>query len=108
MLSVENLSVNYGAIRALHGVSCRVGQGEIVALIGANGAGKTTILNSHLRHRPFHRRRYRLRRDADHPHGSPPDRPQGDLPGPGRTPHLRPHERAGKPGDGRLHPLRET
>ena len=46
MLVVENLSVNYGAIRALHQVSCRVEQGEIVALIGANGAGKTTILNT--------------------------------------------------------------
>jgi branched-chain amino acid transport system ATP-binding protein len=46
MLSVENLSVNYGAIRALHNVSCRVEQGEIVALVGANGAGKTTILNT--------------------------------------------------------------
>ena len=46
MLAVENLSVYYGAIRALHQVSCRVEQGEIVALIGANGAGKTTILNT--------------------------------------------------------------
>ena len=46
MLAVENLSVNYGAIRALYQVSCRVEQGEIVALIGANGAGKTTILNT--------------------------------------------------------------
>jgi branched-chain amino acid transport system ATP-binding protein len=46
MLAVENLSVNYGAIRALHQVSCRVKLGEIVALIGANGAGKTTILNT--------------------------------------------------------------
>jgi branched-chain amino acid transport system ATP-binding protein len=46
MLAVENLSVNYGAIRALHKVSCFVKQGEIVALIGANGAGKSTILNT--------------------------------------------------------------
>ncbi|MBT1071979.1 ABC transporter ATP-binding protein [Pelotalea chapellei] len=46
MLTVDNLSVYYGAIRALHQVSCRVDQGEIVALIGANGAGKTTILTT--------------------------------------------------------------
>ena len=46
MLVVENLYVNYGAIKALKDVSCRVEQGEIVALIGANGAGKTTILNT--------------------------------------------------------------
>ncbi len=46
MLRVENLTVNYGAIKALKKVSCEVNRGEIVALIGANGAGKTTILNS--------------------------------------------------------------
>ena len=46
MLVVENLSVNYKAIKALKGVNCQVRQGEIVALIGANGAGKTTILNA--------------------------------------------------------------
>lgn len=46
MLVVENLFVNYGAIRALNDVCCDVREGEIVALIGANGAGKTTILNT--------------------------------------------------------------
>ncbi|MSM38571.1 MAG: ATP-binding cassette domain-containing protein [Geobacter sp.] len=46
MLVVENLFVNYKAIKALKDVSCRVEQGEIVALIGANGAGKTTTLNT--------------------------------------------------------------
>jgi branched-chain amino acid transport system ATP-binding protein len=46
MLEVRDLSVSYKAIKALKDVSCRVEQGEIVALIGANGAGKTTILNT--------------------------------------------------------------
>lgn len=46
MLEVSALSVNYGAIRALHEVGFSVAQGEIVALIGANGAGKSTTLNA--------------------------------------------------------------
>lgn len=46
MLNVENLQVYYGAIHALKGVSFHVEKGEIVALIGANGAGKSTVLNT--------------------------------------------------------------
>ena len=46
MLTIDQLYVNYGAINALKSISCRVENGEIVALIGANGAGKTTILNA--------------------------------------------------------------
>ena len=45
-LIVENLSVAYGTIRALHGLSFRVDQGEIVTIIGANGAGKSTALRA--------------------------------------------------------------
>jgi branched-chain amino acid transport system ATP-binding protein len=46
MLEVKNLTVNYGAITALHGISLTVKQGSIVTLIGANGAGKTTTLKA--------------------------------------------------------------
>ncbi len=46
MLKVDNLQVYYGSIHAIHGVSFEVKQGEIVTLIGANGAGKTTILQT--------------------------------------------------------------
>lgn len=46
MLKVDNLSVRYGMIQAVHNVSFQVNQGEIVSLIGANGAGKTTILRT--------------------------------------------------------------
>jgi len=46
MLKVNNLKVSYGAINALKGVDFYLDEGEIVALIGANGAGKSTILNT--------------------------------------------------------------
>jgi branched-chain amino acid transport system ATP-binding protein len=46
MLKVDNLQVYYGAIHALQGVSFHLEKGEIVALIGANGAGKSTVLNT--------------------------------------------------------------
>ncbi len=46
MLEVENIQVYYGAIHAIKGVSFHVNPGEIVALIGANGAGKSTILKT--------------------------------------------------------------
>jgi branched-chain amino acid transport system ATP-binding protein len=49
LLSVKNLYVAYGPIEALHGVSFQVEEGEIVTLIGANGAGKSTILMSLMR-----------------------------------------------------------
>ena len=46
LLEVNNLEVNYGLIKAVKGVSFEVNEGEIVALIGANGAGKTTIMHA--------------------------------------------------------------
>ncbi len=46
MLVVENLSVSYDRIRALHGISFKVDEGEIACVIGANGAGKSTTLRA--------------------------------------------------------------
>ena len=46
LLSVQNLKVSYEKIRALHGISFRIDTGEIVCIIGANGAGKSTTLRA--------------------------------------------------------------
>lgn len=46
LLEIKDLEVNYGVIKAIKGVSFYVNEGEIIALIGANGAGKTTILHT--------------------------------------------------------------
>ncbi len=46
MLEVNDLKVNYGMIQAIKGLSFHVEEGEVIALIGANGAGKTTILHT--------------------------------------------------------------
>lgn len=46
LLEIKNLEVSYGMIKAVKGVSFEVNEGEVIALIGANGAGKTTIMES--------------------------------------------------------------
>ena len=46
MLELQDLTVSYGGIQALKGISLQVGEGEIVTLIGANGAGKSTTLRT--------------------------------------------------------------
>ncbi|MDT5037679.1 MAG: branched-chain amino acid transport system ATP-binding protein [Micromonosporaceae bacterium] len=46
LLEIENITLLYGRIQALHGISLQVGDGEIVALIGANGAGKSTTMRA--------------------------------------------------------------
>src|SRR5688572_20575833 len=46
LLEIDNVTLRYGRIEALHGISLQVEEGEIVALIGANGAGKTTTMRA--------------------------------------------------------------
>jgi branched-chain amino acid transport system ATP-binding protein len=46
LLELDNVTVAYGRIEALHGISLRIDEGEVVALIGANGAGKTTTMRA--------------------------------------------------------------
>ena len=46
ILKVDDINVYYGAIHAIKGVSFEVNEGEVVTLIGANGAGKSTTLNA--------------------------------------------------------------
>lgn len=46
MLELENVVVNYGAIEALHGIDLHVDEGEVVSMIGANGAGKSTTMRA--------------------------------------------------------------
>src|SRR5262245_38827958 len=46
LLTLDNLAVNYGAIKALLGVSLQINREEIVTLSGSNGAGKTTLLRT--------------------------------------------------------------
>ena len=46
MLTINDLYVYYGVIQAIKGISFEVNEGEVIALIGANGAGKTTILHT--------------------------------------------------------------
>ncbi len=46
LLEIEGLVARYGAVEALHGISLEIGEGEIVSLLGANGAGKSTTLKA--------------------------------------------------------------
>ena len=102
MLKVDNIHVYYGAIHAIKGISFEVHEGETVALIGANGAGKSTTLKTisgllHPKSGSIHFLDPRHRAHARAPwYGACPGGPA----------HFSPDDRTGKSGDGCLHPAR--
>ncbi len=75
LLQVENVETYYGNIRALGGVTVTANAGEIVTLIGANGAGKSTSDDDHLRQPTGAQRSRHLRRPRHHPHADSRNRP---------------------------------
>lgn len=72
MLSIEGLEVAYGGVRAVGGVSLHVGRGEVVALLGANGAGKSSTLRAAVG--SVRARAGRVRFDGEDITGTPPHR----------------------------------
>jgi len=54
LLEIQNISVSYGMVKALHAVSMQIQEGSITSIIGSNGAGKTTIINAISAMVPYH------------------------------------------------------
>ena len=94
LLSVENVTAGYGDVQVLWGIDLRVEPGEIVALIGSNGVGKSTLLRDHIRaatdaERAHHAGRCRHRRAS-----ARSGRGDGHHPRAGRAAAVRGDERA--------------
>ena len=104
ILKVDDINVYYGSIHAIKGISFEVEEGEVVTLIGANGAGKSTTLNtiSGLLRSKTGSIEFMGQSLAKVPSHKIVE--QGPGPGSRRPADLPADDRPGKPGDGRLHP----
>ncbi len=103
MLTIEGLSVSYGGLAALRGVSLNVDEGQFVAIVGPNGAGKTTLFKAVSGHRDAAWPGCICSRDAtSSPCRRPSARASRHRPRPRGTPGLCRDDRPRKPRDGRL------
>jgi ABC-type branched-subunit amino acid transport system ATPase component len=72
MLEVADLHAGYGGAQVLHGVSIAVAKGQVVALLGRNGMGKTTLIRALMNMTPPHVRQGSVRFNAEELRGLPP------------------------------------
>ena len=96
LLSVHDLTVSYGNIQAVKGISFDVREGEIVTLIGANGAGKSSTLRAISGLVPYSGQHHSTRAKTCASIAGRSDRGAGHRPGAGRPRHLRQSDRAWK------------
>ena len=101
LLDVHDLRVSYGPIQAVRGVSLSVAKGEIVALLGANGAGKSSILKAVMGIAPRSTGRISFDGDRDRAHRYREHRPARADARAGRPPRLRPADRSRESEDRR-------
>ena len=96
ILEIRDLNVTYGVIHALKGINLEVQEGEIVALVGANGAGKSTVLKALSGLDSFPRVHW-IRKQRDHLCSRPPPCGHGDRDGTRGARHLRQYDRVREP-----------
>ena len=105
MLSVAGLKAFYGEHQALHGIDFALDEGRIITLLGANGAGKTTVLRAIVRHGADERRDPLRRPERCRPRHRGHRAARG-CPCAGGPRHFRAHDRRGEPAAGRDDPAR--
>ncbi len=106
ILSISKLRSGYGKIEVLHDVDVTIERGQIVTLIGANGAGKNDATENHIRADPSDCGHDRIRRTEHRPPATAQDRRARPQSGAGRPGHPQAHDCARQPAHGGVHPQR--